>query len=94
VKQKKGGEVSLKSDVWFSVGDRGKEREKLRDWKEKERDTAKDVIECAEPKGEREFVVLTVSFRSFVVCFADDTSCSLRDHRLMLQRRELCLRCG
>jgi 3-phosphoinositide dependent protein kinase-1 len=68
VKQKKGGEVSLKSELGLSVGDKGKEREK-RDGKEKERDAGgRDVIECAEPKGEREFVILTVSC-SFIVCF-------------------------
>jgi len=63
VKQKKGGEVSLKSEVGFgAAGDKGKEREKPRDGKDRDRDAAKDgrnVIECAEPKGEREFVILT-----------------------------------
>jgi 3-phosphoinositide dependent protein kinase-1 len=72
VKQKKGGEVSLKSELGLSVGDKGKEREK-RDGKEKEKEKerdagGRDVIECAEPKGEREFVILTVSC-SFIVCF-------------------------
>jgi 3-phosphoinositide dependent protein kinase-1 len=73
VKQKEGGQVSLKSEVGLGVGDKGKEREKLREGKErekpregkeKERDASKDcrnVIESAEPKGEREFVILTVS---------------------------------
>lgn len=60
--------MSLKSELGLSVGDKGKEREK-RDGKEKERDAGgRDVIECAEPKGEREFVILTVSC-SFIVCF-------------------------
>ncbi|OAX34954.1 kinase-like protein [Rhizopogon vinicolor AM-OR11-026] len=63
VKQKKGGEVSLKSEVGFgAAGDKGKEREKPRDGKDRDRDAVKDgrnVIECAEPKGEREFVILT-----------------------------------
>ncbi|KAG2339448.1 kinase-like protein [Suillus weaverae] len=61
VKQKEGGQVSLKSEVGLGVGDKGKEREKQRE-KEKERDSNKDcrnVIESAEPKGEREFVILT-----------------------------------
>ncbi|KAG2146408.1 kinase-like protein [Suillus bovinus] len=64
VKQKEGGQVSLKSEVGLGVGDKGKEREKPREGKEKERDAIKDcrnVIESAEPKGEREFVILTVS---------------------------------
>ncbi|KAG0704689.1 kinase-like protein [Suillus ampliporus] len=62
VKQKEGGQLSLKSEVGLGAGDKGKEREKPREGKEKERDAAKDgkdVIECAEPKGEREFVILT-----------------------------------
>ncbi|KAG2112420.1 kinase-like protein [Suillus clintonianus] len=61
VKQKEGGQVSLKSEVGLGLGS-GKEREKPREGKEKERDAAKDgrnVIESAEPKGEREFVILT-----------------------------------
>ncbi|KAG2037006.1 kinase-like domain-containing protein [Suillus americanus] len=64
VKQKEGGQVSLKSEVGLGAGDKGKEREKPREGKEKERDANKDcrnVIESAEPKGEREFVILTVS---------------------------------
>lgn len=71
VKQKEGGQVSLKSEVGLGVGDKGKEREKPkegkerekpRDGKEKEREASKEcrnVIESAEPKGEREFVILT-----------------------------------
>lgn len=73
VKQKEGGQVSLKSEVGLGVGDKdkgkerekpkeGKEREKPREAKEKERDANKEcrnVIESAEPKGEREFVILT-----------------------------------
>jgi 3-phosphoinositide dependent protein kinase-1 len=62
VKQKAGGQLSLKSEVGLGAGDKGKEREKLREGKEKERDASKDcrnVIESAEPKGEREFVILT-----------------------------------
>lgn len=67
VKQKKGGGVSLKSELGLGTGDKGKEREKPR-----ERDAAKDgrdVIESAEPKGERDFVILTVSY-SFTACSA------------------------
>lgn len=74
VKQKEGGQVSLKSEVGLGVGDKdkgkerekpkeGKEREKPREAKEKEREASKEcrnVIESAEPKGEREFVILTV----------------------------------
>jgi len=72
VKQKKGGEVSLKSELGLCTGGRGKERDKPRDGKEKdrERDAVKDgrdLIESAEPKGERDFVILTVSC-SFTVC--------------------------
>ncbi|KAG2339442.1 hypothetical protein BDR05DRAFT_1003399 [Suillus weaverae] len=62
VKQKDGGQVSLKSEVRLGMGDKGKERDKPRE-KEKERDANKDcrnVIESAEPKGAREFVILTV----------------------------------
>ncbi|KAG1745389.1 kinase-like protein [Suillus paluster] len=64
VKQKVGGQLSLKSELGLGVGavEKGKDREKPREGKEKERDTCKegkDVIECAEPKGEREFVILT-----------------------------------
>ncbi|KAG1764770.1 kinase-like protein [Suillus placidus] len=62
VKRKEGGQVSLKSEVGLGVGDKGKEREKPREGKEKERGASKDcrnVIESAEPKGEREFVILT-----------------------------------
>ncbi|KAG2048249.1 kinase-like protein [Suillus hirtellus] len=62
VKQKGGGQVSLKSEVGLGAGDKCKEREKPREGKEKERDASKDcrnVIESAEPKGEREFVILT-----------------------------------
>lgn len=62
VKQKEGGQVSLKSEVGLGAGDKGKEREKPREGKEKDRDASKDcrnVIESAEPKGEREFVILT-----------------------------------
>ncbi|KAG1812593.1 kinase-like domain-containing protein [Suillus subaureus] len=62
VKQKDGGQMSLKSEVGLRAGDKGKEREKPREAKEKERDASKDcrnVIESAEPKGEREFVILT-----------------------------------
>ncbi|KAG1844219.1 kinase-like protein [Suillus subalutaceus] len=62
VKQKEGGQLSLKSEVGLGVGDKGKEHAKPREGKEKERDASKDcrnVIESAEPKGEREFVILT-----------------------------------
>jgi 3-phosphoinositide dependent protein kinase-1 len=82
VKQKEGGQVSLKSEVGLGVGDKdkgkerekpkeGKEREKLREAKEKEREASKEcrnVIESAEPKGEREFVILTVRPRLLPCC--------------------------
>jgi len=65
VKQKKGGEVSLKSEVGLGAG-AGKEREKPREGKD-----CRDLIECAESKGEREFVILTVSLFTLRLCTAN-----------------------